>query len=206
MMQKNEQVHYLLFQNGAPLGITNSREDLDSHLRERPKAIYCEYPSYTIACKDFDSWVMRYAMPFHYDDGGRSAAGYKGYTGDCVVRSIAIATGKPYQEVYDDINRLAKRERTGKRKKGKSNARAGVYRCTESKYMKLLGWKWVPTMGIGTGCKVHLRNGELPQGMLVVRVSGHTTAVVNGEIHDIYDCGRGGRRCVYGYYINQHEE
>ena len=30
------------------------------------------------------------------DDGGRSAAGFKGKAGDCVVRSIAIATGINY--------------------------------------------------------------------------------------------------------------
>lgn len=32
-------------------------------------------------------------MTFVYDDGGRSAAGFKGKTGDCVTRAIAIATG-----------------------------------------------------------------------------------------------------------------
>jgi len=32
------------------------------------------------------------------NDGGRAAAGYKGQAGDCVVRSIAIATGMPYQK------------------------------------------------------------------------------------------------------------
>lgn len=37
-------------------------------------------------------------MDFVFHDGGRAAAGYKGKTGDCVTRSIAIATGKPYQE------------------------------------------------------------------------------------------------------------
>lgn len=58
-----------------------------------------------------------------YDDGGRSEAGYKGTTGDCVCRAIAIATETPYQEVYDLINEFAKRERTGKRKKGVSSAR-----------------------------------------------------------------------------------
>ena len=203
MMQNNEQVHYLLFQNGAPLGITNSKETLNAQLQERPKAIYCDYSSYAQAYTDISAWFERNAMPFHFDDGGRSDAGYQGYTGDCVARSIAIATGTPYQEVYDGINRLAKHERTGKRKRGKSNARDGVYRTTESRYMKQLGWKWVPTMAIGTGCKVHLRKGELPEGRLVVSVSKHTTAVIDGEIHDIHDCGRGGRRCVYGYYIKQ---
>jgi hypothetical protein len=30
---------------------------------------------------------------WQFDDGGRGAAGFKGKTGDCVCRAIAIATG-----------------------------------------------------------------------------------------------------------------
>ena len=55
-------------------------------------------------------------------------------------------------------------------------------------------------MGSGKGCKVHLRTGELPGGSLVVKVSKHYTAVIDGVIHDIYNCSRKGSRCVYGYY------
>ena len=35
---------------------------------------------------------------------------------------------------------------------------------------------------------------------MVVAVSKHYTAVIDGTIHDIYDPSRGGSRCVYGYY------
>ena len=42
-------------------------------------------------------------MKFIVNDGGRAEAGYKGGAGDCVCRSIAIATGRPYQEVYDAL-------------------------------------------------------------------------------------------------------
>ena len=52
------------------------------------------------------------ARHLQFDDGGRSAAGYKGKTGDCVVRSIAIATGLPYQQIYDLVNGAAVYERT----------------------------------------------------------------------------------------------
>lgn len=52
-------------------------------------------------------------MKFKFNDGGREAAGYKGKASDCVTRAIAIATGKPYQEVYDAINECAVGERTG---------------------------------------------------------------------------------------------
>lgn len=135
-----------------------------------------------------------------YDDGGRAAAGFKGTTGDCVCRAISIATERPYKEVYDLINELAKSERTGKRKRGKSSARTGVYKDTIRKVMERLGWEWVPTMQIGSGCKVHLDAEELPAGRLVVNVSKHCTAVIDGVVHDIYDPSRDGTRCVYGYY------
>lgn len=138
-------------------------------------------------------------MTYVYNDGGRAVAGYKGKTGDCGARAIAIATGLPYQEVYDAINELAKSERIGKRKKKISNARTGVYKKTARKYLASLGWKWVATMHIGSGCKVHARAEELPRGRLVLFLSRHLAAVIDGVIHDTYDPTRDGTRCVYGY-------
>lgn len=138
--------------------------------------------------------------PHIYNDGGRATAGYKGSTGDCAVRAIAIVTELPYQEVYDAINDLAQCEHKGRRKRGISNARTGVYRQTVSKYLLGLGYQWTPTMQIGSGCKVHLCREELPAGRLIVCVSRHYTAVIDGVIHDTYNPARGGTRCVYGYY------
>ena len=149
-------------------------------------------------------------MKLIIDDGGRSAAGYKGYSGDCVTRAIAIATGKPYQEVYDAINELSKSERPRRGKR--SSSRNGVMKPTIRKYIASLGWVWYPTMGIGTGCHVHLKDGELPMGRLIVAVSRHLTAVIDGVIHDTDDPQREtayfennklvrvSGRCVYGYW------
>jgi len=138
-------------------------------------------------------------MTWVHDDGGRAAAGYKGTTGDCVVRAIAIAMELPYQEVYDGINAAAVGERRGKRK-GISNARLGVYKPTTRRYIESRRWAWVPTMQIGQGCTVHLRANELPAGRLIVSVSKHLVAVIDGVIHDLEDCSRDGTRCVYGYW------
>jgi hypothetical protein len=66
--------------------------------------------------------------------------------------------------------------------------------------MKEWGFEWTPTMLIGQGCKVHLKSEELPKGRLVVAVSRHYVAVIDGVIHDIYNADREGTRCVYGYY------
>ena len=141
-------------------------------------------------------------MKYVYDDGGRAAAGYKGVTGDCACRAITIATGLPYQQVYDDINELGAAERMSKhrRRRGKSSARNGIWKPTMKRYMNRLGWTWTPTMFIGSGCKVHLREGELPMGNLIVACSRHLVAVVDGVVHDIYDPTRDATRCVYGYW------
>jgi hypothetical protein len=101
-----------------------------------------------------------------FNDGGRIAAGYKGFTGDCVTRAIAIATGKPYQEVYDALKSLTKVERITKRRTKHSNVRLGVRKDTYRKYLTSIGWVFTPTMTIGSGCKVHLRASELPPGRL----------------------------------------
>lgn len=144
-------------------------------------------------------------IKFQYNDGGRADAGYKGKTGDCVVRAIAIASGKPYQEVYDAINLIAKDERVTKKMRRRSASRTGVYRKTYEKYLKTIGFKWIPTMQIGQGCTVHLRPDELPVGRIIVRVTSHVTTMIDGVINDTYDPSRGGTRCVYGYYIKENQ-
>lgn len=144
-------------------------------------------------------------MMFKFNDGGREAAGYKGLTGDCVARSIAIITNLPYQEVYDTLANGNATQRRGKREGGKAGIKTAARGISTKRkwfadYMESLGFVWVPTMFIGQGCKTHLRADELPSGKLIVNVSKHFTAVIDGVINDTYDCSREGTRCVYGYY------
>lgn len=138
---------------------------------------------------------------FVYDDGGRQAAGYKGTTGDCVVRAVAIASNRPYQEIYDALSNGMGNQRKSKGKTARNGV--SVKRKWFKDYMDSLGFKWIPKMFIGQGCKTHLKNEELPMGRLVVAVSKHFTAVIDGEIHDTYNPDRRGTRCVYGYYMMQ---
>jgi len=158
-------------------------------------------------------------MIFVENDGGRAAAGFKGQTGDCVTRAIAIAlahstdnhedAGETYRSVYDALFQSALNDRPhmaklqlryGKNARRHASPRDGMSRRIYERYLLSLGWKWTPTMKVGQGCTVHLRADELPQGRLVVAVSKHLTAVIDGVIHDTHDPSRGGTRCVYGYY------
>ena len=136
-------------------------------------------------------------MRWVYDDGGRSQY-FKGHTGDCVTRALAIGTGMNYKEVYDLVNSYSKNDESD------SHARTGVAPDLVYKIMADLGWKWVPTMYFGKGCKVHLKEDELPKNKTIIaRLSKHLTCIVNGVIHDTYDCSRNSTRCVYGYFIKE---
>ena len=155
----------------------------------------------------FKRLFSRSNLKLKVDDGGRSAAGYKGKAGDCVVRSIAIVTGMNYQKVYKDLYdanenfRINSKTNLARSLKQKNDSpRTGTHRVVLKKYLEKLGWKWTPTMFIGQGCKVHLKKEELPGGILIVSCSKHITVVKNGVLHDTYDCSRNGTRCVYGYW------
>ena len=138
-------------------------------------------------------------MRWVYDDGGRKAAGRKGEARDCVVRAVAIAAELPYREVYDALNECAKAERPKPGRK-RSSARLGVSKRTLKRFMRQLGWVWTPTMRVGSGCRIHLRDDELPKGRLVASLSRHVVAVIDGVIHDTHDPHRDGYRCVYGFW------
>lgn len=143
-------------------------------------------------------------MKFIYSDGGRSKYFKAKDVKDCVVRAICNATGRDYKEVYDAINNMSKSEHTGKRKRGVSNARNGVYKSTYKKYIEnVLGWKWISCSGIGKGIIKKLNENDMPQkGTYIVKVSKHLTCLKDGQLYDTYDCSREGTRAVYGYWAN----
>jgi hypothetical protein len=92
-------------------------------------------------------------MSYVYDDGGRRAAGFKGEAGDCVTRAIAIATEKPYREVYDALwsanseYASTRHGRVAKKLKQRGNTpRSGVFKKVFGSYLKSLGWTFTPTM------------------------------------------------------------
>lgn len=127
-----------------------------------------------------------------YDDGGRSEY-FRGTCGDCVVRAIAITSGHDYKEIYNAV-----RDITG------YTPRNGVHTKHKKfkQFMEGLGYEWHSTMQFGSGCKVHLADGEIPsEGRLICTLSKHWTAVIDGVVHDTYDPSRMESRCVYGYWL-----
>ena len=78
-------------------------------------------------------------MKWVYNDGGREEAGFKGTTRDCVTRAIAIATEKPYKEIYDLINTFGKNEKpTILWKRGDNGPEKVVKRSGENRKYKAI--------------------------------------------------------------------
>ncbi len=155
------------------------------------------------------------AEGFVFNDGGRAAAGFKGMTGDCVARAVAIASGRDYADVYAYLaygNKTQRKTKHSGRKPsaGVATAAHGIWtkRLWFKEYMRSLGFEWVPTMTIGSGTEVHLDANELPNGTIICKLSKHYTTMIDGIIHDTYDPRRpfveGGKaretRAVYGYW------
>ena len=133
-------------------------------------------------------------IDYRYDDGGRAAAGYRGKTGDCVVRAIAICAREDYRAVYRTMaehmkgngyaasgNAYATRERNRKapRRKGQTTARR-----VQDRVLELYGFR-----------KVRLPAGERPTfteahrhyGDCIVVTTKHVAAVVDGALRDNFD-------------------
>lgn len=130
-------------------------------------------------------------LQFQFNDGGRHKYYKAKNVGDCVTRAIAIATKMDYKDVYNLIKRYTK-----------DSPRNGVRKTIIKRIMKDLGYEWIPTMAISSGCTTHLAYGEIPMDKTIIcSCSGHLVAVINGVVNDTYDCTRGASRCVYGYWI-----
>ena len=125
-------------------------------------------------------------MKFKYNNGGSTFKERK----DCVIRAIAIATNQDYNKILNEFKLLMDKP-----------PYKGVPKKIAKKYLTDTGWQWKPTMSIGTGCKVHLKEDELPKGIIICALSKHLTTIIDGVINDTFDPSRNGTRCVYGYWF-----
>ena len=131
-------------------------------------------------------------MKWVYDDGGRRNY-FKGEANDCATRAISIASGMDYKVVYNELFEMTN-----------SSPRNGVSTKELKKYLDKSGWTWVPTMRVGQGCTVHVTPDELPNhSRLILNLSKHVSAVIDGVLRDTHDSSRGGTRCVYGYWYKE---
>jgi hypothetical protein len=58
-------------------------------------------------------------------------------------------------------------------------------------------------MSIGPGCQVRLRTKEWLIRRLIVQLSKHVAAAIDGVIHNTHHPSRRGTHCIYRYYSKQ---
>ena len=131
---------------------------------------------------------------YRYDDGGRAAAGYRGKTGDCVVRAIAICAREDYRSVYGTMaehmkangyaasgNAYATRERSRKapRRRGQLTARR-----VQDRVLASYGFTKVSLLAgeRPTYTEAHRRYGDC-----VVGTTKHVVAIVGGALRDTFN-------------------
>ncbi len=135
-----------------------------------------------------------YIMKFIKNDGGRSKAfpQAKKRIGDCVIRSIAIATKKDYKVVWNDLFSLSKEN--GHFPNDDENCIA---------YIEKLGYQ-----RIKFGKKlVRINSKHIPKDATIIcHVRRHWVTMVNGDIHDTWDSRKnsiGDYSRVFSYYIKK---
>jgi hypothetical protein len=133
-------------------------------------------------------------LDYEPSDGGRKSAGFDGRAGDCACRAIAIASGRPYREVYDELNLWCGRYRKLFVRATAASAENGLWDAIAARYLTEHGWSSSYVWGT-----VGIR--DLPRvGPVVVLVPGHFVAVVDGCYYDTFPSLCTGRRRVDAYW------
>lgn len=116
-------------------------------------------------------------MELVWNDGGRASCGFVGLVGDCVVRSIAIATGRNYRDVYVAIGKASEK-----------SPRGGVVATVAAEYLSQLGWRFTAGQG-------RLFDAEsVPDGVVIAHLSvpdsprkAHFCTVIDHVVHDTWN-------------------
>lgn len=108
--------------------------------------------------------------------------------GDCVVRAISKALGKPWEDVYLELSI-----------QGYLMGDILSSNAVWNEYLKRAGF----SRGIVPSDCPHCYNiedfaAEHSQGTYIVGTGTHATTVINGVIYDIWDCGQ--EQPLYYYY------
>jgi hypothetical protein len=108
---------------------------------------------------------------------------------DCVIRSISLATGKSWVEVFDGLCEIARKM-----------YRVPNERAVYEKYLDSLGWKKQPAPKHDGNYKYLAKDFvKMLKKTAVVHVGGHhVSCFLNDKIHDIWNCGEGS---VGNYWI-----
>ncbi len=126
-------------------------------------------------------WTARGLTKMEYLKFNNNPKGIK--TGDCVIRAISLALDKTWDEVFDDLVKIAKE------KSSVPNMDIVFFEYLSS-FDRI-----TPKVEKG---KKRMRVGDLPKGTYIVKAANHVTCVKDGVLMDSWDCRK---KCAYRYWI-----
>lgn len=165
-------------------------------------------------------------MKFKQNDGGRKKFGFKGTSGDCATRAIAIATKQDYSKVYKKIRLLAKEElflheklsgvdvkklKTNSYQNSKISPNTGTEISVIKNYLlNYRGGKiWrETTLNISSyeSGILLLNRWDIPEkGTFIISIKNHLTCVVNGILNDTWNCDKNGEAKVISIFWKKSE-
>ena len=100
--------------------------------------------------------------------------------GDCVIRAISVATGKPWMEVYDELYRVGRREFDMMN----SNNVWGLY-------LYRLGFEPFILPDYCPEClTVEEFTRIFPEGTYIIGTGNHAVAIIDGDYYDTWRSGK----------------
>tara|TARA_R100000808_G_C2152941_1_gene162742 strand:- start:737 stop:1273 length:537 start_codon:yes stop_codon:yes gene_type:complete len=136
--------------------------------------------------------VKRTPLDYRFNDGGRKDAGFKGKARDCVTRAIAVAEGRDYNEVREELMAAKKhwmetsRSKAAKRAKSTS-VRNGTPHDVYRPYLEARGWERKSLIKFGDPSRKELIKEEVPMGTVIVEIPKHIMAVIDHVVNDAWD-------------------
>jgi hypothetical protein len=114
---------------------------------------------------------------------------------DVLSCSTGVPLGDDENHVYALLNERARRERPSGGPVPRTCTMPALFGTERRLPPHLSTGAGVVGLALGSDNENRRRRGRL-----IVRCSKHTTAVIDGIIHDTHDPSRGGTRCVYDYF------
>jgi len=100
-------------------------------------------------------------------------------TGDCVIRAIAVATGRSWRETYRELARMGEIQGD----LPNSNAVWGMFLRREGAKQFLLPEECPECITVRAFCE------RYPDGVYVIGTGSHAVAVIDGDYYDSWDSG-----------------
>lgn len=128
-------------------------------------------------------------IDFTFDDGGRADAGFRGKTGDCVTRAIAICGRLDYRTVYREMAAAMAGHGYARSANAYLTRRAGRdgRRCPKKIQRDVIARFGFEKVRLPRGPRPTYTEAHERYGDCIVSTRKHVCALVGGSVRDTFD-------------------